>query len=143
MPGESGMTLARELAARHAGPAVLMVSGEDDAEVAQIALDAGALGLRDQAVQAQRSGDRDPQRAPSATRGAGEPGEQTRLEERVIERSAVARDALERLRGANEETVLRLSKAVEYRDPETGSHIERMSHYCALLAASFGFDRGH
>ena len=54
----------------------------------------------------------------------------------MIERSAVARDALERLRGANEETVLRLSKAVEYRDPETGSHIERMSHYCALLAAS-------
>ena len=44
MPGESGVSLARELAERHAGPAVIMVSGEDDAEVAQIALDAGALG---------------------------------------------------------------------------------------------------
>jgi DNA-binding response OmpR family regulator len=45
MPGESGVSLARELAGRHAGPAVIMVSGEDDAEVAQIALDAGALGI--------------------------------------------------------------------------------------------------
>ena len=52
----------------------------------------------------------------------------------------MATDALERLRAANEETVRRLSKAVEFRDPETGSHIERMSHYCALLATQFGLD---
>jgi excisionase family DNA binding protein len=51
-----------------------------------------------------------------------------------------AHDALDQLRLANEETVLRLSKAVEYRDPETGAHIERLSHFCAMLASRFGLE---
>jgi putative two-component system response regulator len=140
MPGESGVSLAHELSGRRASPAVIMVSGEDDAEVAQIALDAGALAYltkpfkRNELAIAIRTA-RDRQSEVLESRA-----EQSRLEERVIERSAAVRDALEHLRAANEETVLRLSKAVEYRDPETGWHIERMSHYCALLAASFGFD---
>ena len=32
------------------------------------------------------------------------------------------------------ETVIRLSKAAEYRDPETGAHILRMAHYSELIA---------
>ncbi|MEA2247054.1 MAG: cyclic di-GMP phosphodiesterase, partial [Solirubrobacteraceae bacterium] len=62
------------------------------------------------------------------------------LEDRVVERAAEVDDAHARLRVAHEETVLRLSMAVEFRDPETGSHIERMSQYCALLAVPLGLD---
>ena len=58
----------------------------------------------------------------------------------ALRRRSENQDGIERLRHANEETVRRLSKAVEFRDPETGSHIERMSHYCALLAPHFGLD---
>jgi putative two-component system response regulator len=140
MPGESGVSLAHELSRRHGGPAVIMVSGEDDAEVAQIALDAGALAYltkpfkRNELAIAIRTA-RDRQREVLVSQA-----DRSRLEERVIERSAAVHDALEHLRAANEETVLRLSKAVEYRDPESGWHIERMSHYCALLAGTFGFD---
>jgi putative two-component system response regulator len=36
------------------------------------------------------------------------------------------------------ETVLRLSKAAEYRDPETGAHILRMAHYSELIARGLG-----
>lgn len=36
------------------------------------------------------------------------------------------------------ETVIRLSKAAEYRDPETGAHILRMAHYSELIAKSLG-----
>lgn len=36
------------------------------------------------------------------------------------------------------ETVLRLSKAAEYRDPETGAHILRMAHYSELIARELG-----
>jgi putative two-component system response regulator len=36
------------------------------------------------------------------------------------------------------ETVIRLSKAAEYRDPETGSHILRMAHYSELIARGMG-----
>ncbi len=36
------------------------------------------------------------------------------------------------------ETVIRLSKAAEYRDPETGAHILRMAHYSELIAYGLG-----
>ena len=36
------------------------------------------------------------------------------------------------------ETVIRLAKAAEYRDPETGAHILRMAHYSRLIAQGLG-----
>lgn len=39
------------------------------------------------------------------------------------------------------ETVLRLSKAAEYRDPETGAHILRMAHYSELIAKGLGLPK--
>lgn len=36
------------------------------------------------------------------------------------------------------ETIICLSKAAEYRDPETGSHILRMAHYSRLIAQQLG-----
>jgi response regulator RpfG family c-di-GMP phosphodiesterase len=41
---------------------------------------------------------------------------------------------------AAEELVMRLSKAAEYRDPETGAHIERMARYSALIARRLGMN---
>lgn len=40
---------------------------------------------------------------------------------------------------AAEELVMRLSKAAEYRDPETGVHIERMARYSSLIARRLGW----
>jgi putative two-component system response regulator len=140
MPGESGLSLARELARSHPAPAVIMVSGADDPQVAAIALDTGAYGYltkpfkRNEVTIALDNALRR-RRLENEARA-----HRAMLEDRVVERTATAHEALARLRVAHEETVLRLSKAVEYRDPETGSHIERMSHYCGLLAAHFGLD---
>jgi putative two-component system response regulator len=36
------------------------------------------------------------------------------------------------------ETVVRLTRAAEYRDPDTGAHILRMAHYSALIARELG-----
>lgn len=36
------------------------------------------------------------------------------------------------------ETIFRLAKAAEYRDPETGAHILRMAHYSKLIARALG-----
>jgi putative two-component system response regulator len=36
------------------------------------------------------------------------------------------------------ETIFRLSRAAEYRDPETGSHIMRMANYSRLIATALG-----
>jgi putative two-component system response regulator len=37
------------------------------------------------------------------------------------------------------DTILRLSRAAEFRDPETGSHIQRMACYSQLIAKALGF----
>lgn len=36
------------------------------------------------------------------------------------------------------ETIIRLSKAAEYRDPETGAHILRMANYSRIIARNLG-----
>lgn len=65
--------------------------------------------------------------------------EQSRIEARL--RQTI--DELERSEDAlalsQEETITRLAIAVESRDPETGRHIERMGHYCELLAERLGW----
>lgn len=38
------------------------------------------------------------------------------------------------------ETITRLARAAEYRDPETGAHILRMAHYSRLIAQRLGMD---
>jgi response regulator RpfG family c-di-GMP phosphodiesterase len=41
---------------------------------------------------------------------------------------------------AAEELVMRLSKAAEFRDPETGAHIERMARFSRLIAKRLGMN---
>lgn len=49
------------------------------------------------------------------------------------------RKATHAIRQRERETVMRLCKAAEFRDPETGGHILRMAHYSRLIAARLGF----
>lgn len=63
-----------------------------------------------------------------------------------VTRQADARRILERelrqnsdtLRGANLETIFALCRAMEFKDANTGSHIQRVSQYCCLLADCCG-----
>ena len=48
--------------------------------------------------------------------------------------------ALEKVKTASLDTVYRLSCAAEYKDEETGTHIERMSHYATAIARRLGLD---
>jgi PAS domain S-box-containing protein len=50
------------------------------------------------------------------------------------------REMAKQLKLTREETVRRLSRAIEYRDQETGGHTDRMSRYAALLASRLGLD---
>ena len=58
------------------------------------------------------------------------------------DRAALLADEVERVTAAlqrqGEELVNRLSRASEYRDPETGAHIERMALYSRLIAEAAG-----
>jgi putative two-component system response regulator len=48
------------------------------------------------------------------------------------------RKATKEIVARERETVFRLCKAAEYRDPETGAHILRMAHYSHLIARGLG-----
>jgi PAS domain S-box-containing protein len=52
----------------------------------------------------------------------------------------VEKEAQTSLRRSREETIRRLSRAAEFRDDETGAHIERVSHSCELIASRLKLD---
>lgn len=58
------------------------------------------------------------------------------LEKRVAE-------ATKQIRQREQETLLRLAKAGEYRDEETGNHIVRMAKYSRLIAEGLGLEEDH
>lgn len=68
------------------------------------------------------------------------------LESQVVARTQDLRTALQQLDDARQETerayreaVLRLAMAAEFKDRVTAAHIQRMSHYAALLARRAGW----
>ncbi len=59
----------------------------------------------------------------------------------IDDRSGELHRALSELEIAQSETVRRLSMAVEFRDEDTGAHIERIGRFSTLLADRAGLDR--
>jgi HD domain len=69
----------------------------------------------------------------------GENGRVT-LEQEIDDRSSELQSALSELEIAQAETVRRLSMAVEFRDEDTGAHIERIGRFSTLLAEQVGME---
>ena len=69
-------------------------------------------------------------------------GEDTRaaLKREIDGRSGELEHALAELENAQAETVRRLAMAVEFRDEDTGAHIERIGRLSGLLAEQIGMD---
>ena len=62
------------------------------------------------------------------------------LQRQIDDRSGELHRALTELEIAQSETVRRLSMAVEFRDEDTGAHIERIGRFSTLLAEQVGVD---
>ena len=60
------------------------------------------------------------------------------LEDRAAWLDVEVRKATADIREREQETVLRLCKAADSRDPETGAHIIRMANYSRVIAAQLG-----
>ncbi len=63
---------------------------------------------------------------------------QKRLEDRASWLAEEVLKATDEIVRRERETILRLSKAAEFRDPETGDHIQRMAHYSWMIAVRMG-----
>lgn len=142
LPDESGMDFLAEVREAHPGSAVVMITGEDSLELALQAIALGAYGylikpvLGGELVIAvanalkRRRDEQTNRRLLERFRGmVTERGDQ--LEQAVTELRMVEGE----VRGAQAETIVRLARMVEFRDEETGAHVQRMSGYCAELAS--------
>lgn len=141
MPGESGLELVEHVASAHPETATIMVTGADDSVIAEKAL---ALGTYGYVIKPFYNNELLINIA-NALRRRGLELEsrrhRTSLEAAVSERTSELQMTVEALRRTEDEvrksqkeTIYRLSRAAEFRDGDTGHHIESMSHYCYLLA---------
>jgi len=133
LPGESGTDLTRWIRENQPDVAVLMATGIDDPEMAEAALELGAFGylvkpFKRHEVQINVANALQRRRLELENRD-----HRALLEQRVEERT-------EELRRSHEETIRRLSLAIEYRSRETSEHVERIGEGAALLAQGLGLE---
>lgn len=144
---ESGLDLARIICREYPATAAMMVTGQDDPQLANIAREIGALGY---VVKPFKPNELLIQVANALHRRQGDletRSRQAQLEMSLAARTASLKVTVESLEqsqhvvlSSQEETILRLVRASEFRDDETGRHVQRMSRYCALLAKRLGYD---
>ncbi len=65
---------------------------------------------------------------------------QKELDAEVVKRTKDLTKALEKLKTASLDTVYRLARAAEYKDEDTGAHVQRMSHYSSAIARRMSLD---
>ncbi len=133
MPELDGIEFVRQLracAGREDVP-VLMVTANDQIEVRHQALDAGANDFLTKPIDKVEFMART-RNMLSLRRG------QRKLEDHAAWLEAEVRKATAEILARERETIIRLSKAADSRDPETGAHILRMSHFSRLIASHLG-----
>lgn len=124
------MRLLREIPGREAVP-VVMITANDQKQLRYRALDLGANDFLTKPV--------DKVEFLARTRNMLLVSDaRKQLTDRAAWLADEVRKATAEIVARERETVFRLCKAAEYRDPETGAHILRMAHYSHLIARGMG-----
>ena len=137
MPGIDGLQFIERLRASEAGrdPPIIMVTTADALAVRQRALALGATDFITKPIDSVELKLR--VRNLLSLRRA-----QNLLADRAALLAAEVTAATADVRAREHELVMRLARAAESRDPETGGHIQRMAHYSALVAGELDLDAG-
>jgi len=62
------------------------------------------------------------------------------LADRAEHLAELVEERTREIRNREKELIFRMSRAAEFRDPETGAHIQRMAHYSQVIAQGLGLD---
>ncbi len=136
MPDMDGIELVKRLRALpgYEHIPIVMVTVHDDRKVRYAALDAGITDFLTKPVDARECLARC-RNLLTLRRQHLVLEDRRRLLEHMVE------DATREVREREKETLLRLARAGEFRDEETGYHLIRMSRYSRLIANALGLDR--
>jgi putative nucleotidyltransferase with HDIG domain len=137
MPHMDGLEFIRQVRSSElcADVPIVMVTAAGQAELRRQALEAGATDFLSKPLDATEMKLRT--RNLLALRMA-----RNQLRDRAAQLADEVRQATAALRDGERELVARLCRAAEFRDPETGGHINRMARYSQLIARRLGLDAG-
>jgi response regulator RpfG family c-di-GMP phosphodiesterase len=137
MPGMNGLELVDRLRGAYGYEDVpmVMISGSDDSALRYQALDMGVTDFLRKPIDVAEVKARlrnllKLREAQASLRSRAES-----LDREVLRATAA-------LSAREEEVILRLSRAAEYRDGDTGAHIVRMAKYCRIVGGALGLDDG-
>ena len=140
MPGQDGYETARRLRAeeitRHTP--IIMVTATSDPEARAKALAAGADDFLTKPIDKDELHARVQSVARFSQYRRQLESQRTSLDEMVASRTVELQSALDSLKRVSLEVILRLARASEYKDSDTGMHIERMSRFAAAIARKMG-----
>jgi len=135
MPGKNGLALLKELRALESTRdiPVVILTGKADMHLKSLALDLGATDLLNKPVQREDL----IARIKSVLRLKSYQDE-IKAQNEILDRKV--RERTQELEDSQFEIVMRLAKASEFRDEETGNHVIRVGCYSHLLAKELCMD---
>ncbi len=131
MPGLSGIDLVKQFRARHPDTPTLMVTANHESALRHEALTSGVTDFLNKPVDNAEFLAR--ARNMLALRASHK-----KLSSHAAWLAAEVRKATDTIMAQARETIICLANAAEHRDPETGAHIQRMSHYAHHIARCMG-----
>ena len=141
MPGESGLDLIRYVLAEHQETAVIMVSGVDDTDIAETALQIGAFGY---IIKPFRHNELMISIANALRRRELEIKnriQRENLEQAVLERTGELQTTLNKLKIATEGIIQAMAMTIEIRDPYTAGHQRRVRDLSCAIAENMGLSK--
>lgn len=133
MPPPNGLEFIERFRAipKNRDASIIMVTGETEKDIRYRALEIGANDFLVKPV--------DPiELAARARNMIALADGRRKLSDRAAWLASEVKRATEHIRDRERETIMRLTRAAEYRDNETGMHIVRMGHFCAMIGREAG-----
>jgi len=133
MPGMDGLDFIHRCRAedRLKDQPILMVTAAAEREVRYAALEAGATDFLTKPIDKNEFN-------PRVRNMLRLRASMAALNRRADELDIAVKRAVQEVHDREHETVVRLARAAEFRDPETGAHIVRMARYSVLIAKHVG-----
>lgn len=136
MPSPDGLEFIRRFrdSPQNADIPVLMITADHEKETRYAALESGANDFLTKPID-------NPEFRARLRNMLALRRSQRSLSDRAAWLAEKVSEATEEILEREREMIMRLSRAAEFRDPETGAHIQRMSNYSRLIAEQLGLPR--